>query len=76
MTEEEAKTKWCPFARVEHAVMMHGVTVGYSFNRGEADQAPYGACISSACMAWRWRKPPYNNEPKGGDGYCGLAGKP
>ncbi len=57
MTEDEAKTKWCPFARV--AGQMGGEAQGTSFNRwttgaagGASDPA---ACIGSACMAWRVR---------------------
>ena len=40
MTEEEAKTKWCPFAR----------------NGGEAgcNRLQSTECLGSACMAWRW----------------------
>ena len=63
MTEEEAKTKWCPFARV---------IVGQADGSHIATQPPYNRfqraddrtavppasyCIGSACMAWRWIKP-------------------
>lgn len=77
MTEDEAKTKWCPFGRG---------TDGQ--NRGQDDdgnEAAYGACIASDCMAWRWKS---TNSYIYGDGtnfvtesysdtegYCGLAGK-
>lgn len=57
ITEEEAKTKWCPFARdsmLEECTM--GVTT-YNFNRGFADAGeivPKSClCIASECMAWR-----------------------
>lgn len=70
MTEQEAKTRWCPFVR--HA------DTGGSFNRGsEQDNAvnagrSQGACpcrcIGSECMAWRWSSRVRE------DGYCGLAG--
>lgn len=49
MTEEEAKTKWCPFARVG------GETSGLgSLNRdGAKGPIEQARCIASACMAWR-----------------------
>jgi hypothetical protein len=51
MTEEEAKTKWCPFARVSMAWQS---SIG-SANRGlTEDEKPLANCIGSACMAWRW----------------------
>lgn len=87
MTEEEAKTKWCPFARVAKRDIP-----GRSYNRWADDWSPAGAvdgakCVGSACMAWRnfppeeWGKdePPYHPSNVGiqpTDGYCGLAGKP
>lgn len=107
MTEDEAKTKWCPFARVRdisfdyHEILDasedldleegHSRIVGpfsgpaanrFNFDkeggaRGERDLklASGSLCIASACMAWRWSTVPYANEPKGGRGYCGLAGR-
>lgn len=60
MTEEEALSKWCPFARSR--------TV--SFARASAGDEPtvtvWGVwdptanirCIGSACMAWRWTTVP------------------
>lgn len=66
MTEEEAKTKVCPVAK------MRG-----SFD-GNWDK---GGCIGSACMAWRWNGAyPLADDPpeirNRYDGHCGLAGKP
>lgn len=76
MTEDEAKTKWCPFARVTDVISSGGG------NRWDGGGNPYGApigylCIGSACMAWRW----INSNAQGFtdyrvNGYCGLAGKP
>lgn len=42
MTEDEAKTKWCPFAHLEGAGNRH------------SDNSPAVLCIGSDCMAWRW----------------------
>jgi len=79
VTEQEAKTKWCPFANSHYI----------GGNRGASDkQNPSQCrCIGSACMAWRtyppeeWGKnePPYHPSNVGiqpDDGFCGLAGKP
>lgn len=89
VTEEEAKTKWCPEVRT-------GLTAGMAVNRHIAD-AP-GAkdgvydetrCIGSACMAWRWHAwTAYvpSAEPEAHfvaearvsftHGFCGKAGAP
>jgi hypothetical protein len=65
VTEDQAKTRWCPFVRT-------GLTAGMSVNRHVAD-AP-GAmdgvhdetrCIGSGCMMWV--------EHRKGEGVCGLA---
>jgi len=87
MTEEEAKTKWCPFVRrVVYDKYAHefqaGVTVGMTAANRNTDQAvaPLGGvnCIASACMAWRTLTKPVGTgmvrERIGG--YCGLAGMP
>lgn len=82
LSEEEAKTRWCPFARaalrwVESSMSTtfgSGDAVAATVNRGTGLSAECN-CISSACMAWRWAR----LEPHGhgnGKGYCGLAGNP
>ena len=80
MTEEEAKTKWCPFIQVSAG----GGCVGGLSNRqdGSHNKTPDGSpnCIGSACMAWRWREPPGPQPPDApepsDEGWCGLAGRP
>ena len=62
MTEDEAKTKWCPHKRV--AIIKHDwseITTGH--NQIELDGEPgltkdavHYRCIASACMAWRWNE--------------------
>ena len=53
MTEDEAKTKWCPFVRLKFAATSDAP----SCNRDEGQTASFKRqtmCIGSACMAWRW----------------------
>ena len=54
LTEEEAKTRWCPDARVSGSNRM-------SRTLDHAPAAAAGrqdcACIASRCMAWRWDGP-------------------
>jgi hypothetical protein len=90
VTDDEARMKWCPFAKVASEL-------GGSFNRytrGEAVGGPAN-CIASDCMAWRTRHQwldnaqeepdwvsyaPYAFAPGDGqerdNGYCGRIGEP
>jgi len=81
MTEEEAKTKWCPFAKV--VMLPEGtaaVPMGRKVTRDQdnAVRTIGDHCIGSACMAWRWKDPttPHLDDRDALGGYCGLAGKP
>lgn len=77
MTEEEAKTKWCPFSR-------YAFPSGVTANReGQCETMhPHmeraTRCIGSDCMAWR--EDLTRDEASQGfaaqSGHCGLAGKP
>lgn len=53
LAEEEAKTKWCPEARILPNAPGYGAG-----NRFAEDPHPIfmaeTRCIGSACMAWRW----------------------
>jgi hypothetical protein len=72
MTEDEAKTKWCPMVRV---IAYNGT---YSSNRLDSSVMSK-KCIASNCMLWRWLHPEYvrgTEADKGLSGYCGLGGKP
>lgn len=63
MTEEEARTKWCPFVRIGNYLS------GGSLNRDPTGEIKANMkCIASDCMAWRW----INSEI----GFCRLVGNP
>lgn len=67
MIEDDAKTKWCPFTRVQiWEPIMEGDNP--PVNREDSNTR----CIGSQCMAWRW----FSEDYKGTGGYCGLAGAP
>jgi hypothetical protein len=51
LTEDEAKTKWCPMQR--HSEQ----GVGGAYNRPTS--GGFG-CIASDCMTWRWGPPPHD----------------
>lgn len=53
MTEEEAETKWCPFARPDIGAnaLSQRQLAAQAFARTQ------NRCIASACMAWRWSEP-------------------
>lgn len=61
MTQDEAKKRWCPFARVVLYSSNEGSGAPSAGNRcvmtSDLDAALNGAtkCIGSACMAWRWQ---------------------
>ena len=61
MTEEEAKTRWCPMY-IQH---------GDSLNPKTLER---GNCIASDCMLWRWDVP-VKGHPQDTDkyGHCGLT---
>lgn len=76
MTEDEAKKRWCPFARLYNMNRAHEMV-----SAPEPEWPAQCACIASACMAWRWTDPLYQNPAlaelnKDRNGHCGLAGKP
>lgn len=89
MTEEEAKTKWCPFARVVTTVGGRPLLNQPVINRtqdykGEGDAV--GPCIASSCMAWHWSEKkhqqwadshhPENHPPPEGEGWELMGGSP
>ena len=63
MTEQEARSKWCPMGRV-----LGGVNKG-TYNRMEEDGEGSGLslCLASDCAMWVWDKYKYEIQ-----GHCGL----
>lgn len=78
LSQEEARTKWCPMARVAMPVNQTANRVATSLLKisDERDHAYFSEqvenckCIASECMMWRWDA----HEIRAG--YCGLAGTP
>ena len=87
MTEDEAKTKWCPASFGASAVPAGNAGGGsYGGAAGGGPSSPRTHCIGSACMAWRWIGVSHEVREQARDvmrielpvkysGYCGLAGK-
>jgi len=86
MTEEEAKSKWCPMVRVsigEGMIVVNGPHKIIKDDMGIARKVNT-ECLGSACMMFRWDVTPsqaaqrnaLGNADAFADGYCGLAGKP
>lgn len=74
-TEEQAKTKWCPYSRVMVDQDVE-VSVNRSVRGGEPD--PDCMCVATGCMAWRWvvdASGKLVEAPDGAlQGYCGMGG--
>ncbi len=83
MTEEEAKTKWCPMSELPVNVLAAEASGNVS-----VDFAARAKCIGSACMMWRWDGELQYADTSGTStktlvsnfskiqGHCGLGGKP
>lgn len=88
MTEDDAKTKWCPMFRRSMALSPKGSNT--IINNRELDPVRRSSnCIGTECMAWRSMNPGSEDiDPAVEDagtvisfvfvphGYCGLAGEP
>lgn len=80
MTQDEAKTKWCPFANARVIRWDKSQTdVNIAVWVGPKTNELSNQCIASNCMAWRWKAIIIDIETqeqtKDSQGYCGLAGK-
>ena len=66
LTEDAAKARWCPMARLAEIGSHNRSGPAADFN-----------CIASACMMWRKKViDPDDYVSLMTYGYCGLAGKP
>lgn len=61
-TESEAKTKWCPFARIGGGQGMDGAAYNRIEHHGGDISHTAASCIGSACMAWRWSDKPFETQ--------------
>lgn len=73
MTDQIARTKWCPFVRIDSGNRLHN-TMTDGFQNSEKMYH----CIAGDCMGWRQFH--LSHMKGGGDGvvahgYCGYAGK-
>lgn len=81
MTEDEAKTKWCP-----QTLATTWVDADHAYTKTAGT-----CCLDFACMAWRWsgeviwsemskawlaKDVPEDAKTNAAKGYCGLGGKP
>lgn len=67
MTEEEAKTKWCPHMSQQMMGFQHLLMTG-QINHSEQELS--ASCIASECMMWKDSDDNYDY-PEGG--HCGLS---
>ena len=58
MTEDEAKTKWCPQYRVGVA---DDDTIDNRLTRFPVQLPRAQMCLASECMAWRWEPQTYEH---------------
>jgi hypothetical protein len=90
MTENEAKTKWCPFAHSRGVDVLSGQNIrSFGVLKSDDEEGINLLCIASECMAWRATDNEIKENPSspvehgrarsaadyGPAGYCGLAGK-
>ena len=80
MTEDDAKTKWCPHSRVGINAKegVFGRWHNFTANRFAGEEVKgHCNCLASKCMCWKWDNEAeyFNSE---GDtqaqGHCGLTG--
>jgi hypothetical protein len=91
-TEDEARTKWCPFSRVPRMEYDRDPVPGQDQRLVRFTERPVAinrldtlgvwptasSCVGAHCMAWRWADPttPHLDDRNALGGYCGLASVP
>ena len=76
MTEDQAKTKWCPMVR-SLTFNADGVCAANQAYKDGVVDMKLAMCKGSQCMMWRDEKAPIIGQDRTQQyGYCGLAGKP
>lgn len=69
MTEDEARNKWCPAARVSVGSSTSGNRTAATMD----SRFKGNGCVASECMAWR-QISTRDGGSRAVTGYCGLAG--
>lgn len=77
MTETEARSKWCPLARVTNwSSQMTGGGINATNRQENGSVMAQSKCIASSCMAWRKIADSEFDEFGNLPGYCGAFGAP
>jgi len=76
VSEKVARTKWCPFVRIDNNNRVFNTNTDGFENTNRMYH-----CIASSCMSWRefhltHVKGGVGDGPTDVHGYCGLAGRP
>ena len=75
ITEATARTKWCPFVRIEGSNRLDNTMTGGFEHSGSQYH-----CIGGSCMVWRELHLSHmkgmTHLPDERHGYCGLAERP
>lgn len=69
MTEEEAKTKWCPQIKLTSAQQYNDVVYGDNRDGGGSNVN----CIASDCMMWKIDEGGFMRDGEFIEGKCGLT---
>lgn len=87
LTEEHARTKWCPMVRMAapgnplvnriSRAMWAILKPGTRDHEWYSDMKADCCCIASECAMWRWQNgdPDFAEVGEPAKGYCGLAGE-